>query len=324
MIEIKEWDMLGNILFVLALVAVAIVCIALAVRFRRRQGRLLRWGGLAITGSAAAVLIVLTLVMLVGLFKIYTPRRVAAAPLTVAATPDQVARGEHIASFVCAACHSGNGNVPLTGGGDMSKDAGMPLGTLVAPNLTPGGALKDWTDDQIVRAIREGRDPSGRALIMPAFAFRNLSDEDVQALVAYLRSQQAVVNDTPKASPSPLMALMVAGGLFPVDVPAISAPVVAPAKAVTAEYGQYIVSFAGCRDCHGANLSGGTTARAPSLLQAVPYWTSEQFISALRTGVGPSGLPFSDVMPWRQVGRMDDTELQAIHAYLRSLGGVSK
>ena len=84
------------------------------------------------------------------------------------------------------------------------------MGVLYATNLTPGGPLKDWTDGEIVRAIREGVGQDGRALIgMPSQAYRNLSDADVQALVAYLRSQPAVDN------PQPARNLNVAGRALP-------------------------------------------------------------------------------------------------------------
>ena len=83
--------------------------------------------------------------------------------------------------------------------------------------MTPGGPLKDWSDGEIVRAIREGLDRDGRPLlIMPSDAFHHLSDDDVQNLVAYLRSQPAVQHATPARDMNLLGLILVGAGLFPV------------------------------------------------------------------------------------------------------------
>ena len=76
-------------------------------------------------------------------------------------------------------------------GQDFSK-GGPPVGTLYGANLTPAGEIKDWSDGEIIRAIREGVHKTGRSLIiMPSEVFRHLSDVDVQAIVAYfVRSQR--------------------------------------------------------------------------------------------------------------------------------------
>jgi hypothetical protein len=73
-----------------------------------------------------------------------------------------------------------------------------PLGTLYAPNLTPSGDIQDWSDGEVIRAIREGIHKNGRALlIMPAGSYRNKSGDDVQARVVYMRSQPATGSPTP-------------------------------------------------------------------------------------------------------------------------------
>jgi len=75
------------------------------------------------------------------------------------------------------------------------------MGMLYAPNLTPSGNIKDWTGGEVVRAIREGVHKDGRSLlIVPSGDFKNMSEEDVKALVAYLRSQPATGGPTPNNS----------------------------------------------------------------------------------------------------------------------------
>ena len=72
------------------------------------------------------------------------------------------------------------------------------MGMLYAPNLTPGGDIDDWTDGEVIRAIREGVHKTGRSLlIMPSMNYRYMSDDDVQAIVAYLRSQPPTSGQTP-------------------------------------------------------------------------------------------------------------------------------
>jgi mono/diheme cytochrome c family protein len=115
----------------------------------------------------------------------------------VAGTPDQIARGERLANL-CVSCHTSGNQLPLSGSNFAVKFEFPPLGTLYAPNLTPSGNIKDWTDREVIRAIREGVHKNGRSLlVMPSATMRNMSDEDVQALVAYLRSQLATGQPTP-------------------------------------------------------------------------------------------------------------------------------
>src|SRR5207237_211822 len=155
---------------------------------------------------------------------------------------------------------------------------GGPLGTLYAPNLTPGGPLKDWSDGEIIRAVREGIDKDGHPLIiMPSDAFHRLSDDDVQSLVAYLRSQPAVNRQTPTRDIGIMGLVLLGAGVFPTaDQPHITAPQTAPAVG-TPEYGQYLVEITGCAACHGPDLRGRAPGgfgppAGPSLRAIVPSW----------------------------------------------------
>jgi hypothetical protein len=85
---------------------------------------------------------------------------------------------------------------------------------LWAANLTPAH-FKNWSDGEIVRAIREGVGKDGRSLvIMPSEVFHNLSDADVQAIVAVLLAQPAVEPDTPTKQFNVLGAIMAAALLL--------------------------------------------------------------------------------------------------------------
>ena len=107
--------------------------------------------------------------------------------VAVAGTPEQVARGAYLVTAFpgCAGCHSSDPSAdrPVLDG--TLFDDVAALATLYAPNLTPGGRLRDWSDGEIIRAIREGVSRDGRGLVlMPSDEYRHLSDGDVQAIVA--------------------------------------------------------------------------------------------------------------------------------------------
>ncbi|HEX5688857.1 MAG TPA: c-type cytochrome, partial [Roseiflexaceae bacterium] len=213
--------------------------------------------------------------------------------------------------------------LPLSGGNDLSGDSPVPIGTLVPPNLTPAGPLQEWSDQEIAQAIRNGLHKNGRTLLMPTEALRNLSDEDVASLVAFLRSQPPVQNETPPLGPSPALAFFFGSGLAELGSPFVTEPVIAPPKQASAEYGAYVVGYQDCRTCHGVDLTGspgGLAPPAPNARAFVAGWTVEQFIQTMRTGVDPAGHSIQPPMPWQMIGQMDDEELAALYLFLREDG----
>ena len=204
-----------------------------------------------------------------------------------------------------------------------------PFGTLYPPNLTPAGSVKDWTDGEIIRAIREGVDDTGRALIiMPADKFHGLSDADVQDIVAYLRSQPAVAHDLPDNSLNVLGDFALGAGMLATNQQSpITQPVIAP-PAGTREYGKYLIDFSGCQTCHGQDFGGGTNnfvAKGPPLTVIVPNWNESDFIKTIRTGSDPTGHQLVDAMPWKQFSAaFTDAELGDIYKYLHDLKPIQK
>jgi cytochrome c553 len=243
------------------------------------------------------------------------------ADITVAGTSEQIARGEKFAP-ICADCHSSNHQLPLTGG-NFGAD-GPPIGTLWAANLTPAH-FKNWSDGEIIRAIREGVGKDGRSLvIMPSEVFHNLSDADVQAIVAYLRAQPAVEPDTSAKQFNVVGALM-AAALLPDEIfthqQPITAPVTAPPAGQTPEYGRYLTTVAGCTSCHGAQLEGGQSGEegappAPSLVAFAKQHTEADFIKTIRTGLTPEGRTLSEYMPWKTYQKFSGDDLRSLYAYI--------
>ncbi len=152
-----------------------------------------------------------------------------------------------------------------------------------------------------------------------------LSDDDIHALVAYIRSVPAAGQQTPTPPDqlNPLGLVMMGAGLLPAGNPVFNGTITAPPKAATAEFGEYILSYQDCRTCHGANLRGGVPGQFGPLgpsLAVVKNWKLEEFIATLRTGTDPSGHEIDGtLMPWRTLGKMDDEELGALYAYLTDL-----
>ena len=312
----------------LILSLVGIACLALLFAWLTRRAwrvrrPLLKWPGVISAGLVTLVCLLAVALPLLGLYRLHWPSATPAPDLEIAGTPEQQARGERLA-YLCVQCHSSTGDLPLDGAADDITEGG--LGTLYPTNLTPGGPLRDWTDGEIVRAIREGIHQSGRTLLlMPSEQYHGMSDEDVQALVVYLRGQPAIERQMPETRLNLLGAAVVGAGIFPISRQApLIAPVVAPPSAPTADYGAYLVKLSGCSECHGAGLRGGTsqfTPIGPNLPAIMDQWDSAQFITTMRTGTDPYGHQLDpDRMPWRNyAAAFTDDELTAIDAYIRTL-----
>lgn len=322
---------MANIFSIVLLLVLAGFFIFLAARSLRARRLWVKWPGLILSGLLALIFLAVTAVALLGFYRLnIAPHKYAVSDIQVSMTPENVARGERLA-YICSDCHaSAKGSLPLDGLDLLAATADAPpIGTLIGTNLTPGGPLADWSDGEIIRAIREGVDKDGKPLfVMPSIAFRHMSDEDVQALVAYLRSQPAVENDLPDQDLNILGALFVGLGQFSSSAQApITGPVAAPPKG-TAEYGDYLVRAFGCEDCHGPDLDGQAGLMGPgvNLTLIVPNWTADQFIQLFRSGTSPiTGRKIEpEAMPWMAYEEaFSDEELRDIYTYLHSLEPVA-
>ncbi len=315
--------MLTNAIIFLCLVAITALVLWGVLRATRSPRLAVRWLGVAGGGVLGILLLIVSGASARGLWTLYAPRGRAIRALKIEATAARVARGQHIANTFCVNCHSLNGELPLSGGKNLSEEAGIPLGDLYTINLTPAGPLATWTDGQIFRAIRDGADANGHRLpVMSAQRVRNLSDDDIMSVIAFIRSQQPVAHETPPPRPSYLAVMFAGAGMLPLLPGLAPDTIIAPAPGPTLEYGRYMVTWMGCDECHGANLTGGTSKIVPNgpNLRSVKNWTSAQFIEALRTGKTPFGKQLDPTkMPWKVFGRTTDDELTAIHAYLVTL-----
>lgn len=254
---------------------------------------------------------------------------VAARPLAFRSDSATVARGRHVATAIgkCVDCHAGD-----LGGKTFIDDPA--LGTIQAPNLTPGrGGVSDWSDADLERAIRHGVTPEGRGLLaMPSLEFYHLSDADLAALVAYLRTLPPVDREIPGSRLAAVGRTLFATGALPlmaaegIDHAAPRPP--APAPGVTREYGEYLAMVGGCTGCHRADLAGGLIPGTPpdwppasNLTPAgLGRWSEADFFRAMRGGKRPDGTAIrTPYMPWPLAGQMTDDEMRALWMYLQSV-----
>ncbi len=320
----------------LVIVILLALFVFLLTRALRARNGVLKWVGTILFGLFSLVFLAVLVLAGIGTYKFSVPAYTypPVSDVKVAGTPEQIEKGRRFA-MLCADCHAsqGGGSEVLDGGPDFlaGPDAPpFPMGVVHPSNLTKGGEMKDWSDGDIIRAIREGVHKSGRPLIiMPSMAFNKMSDEDVQALVAYLKTMPAVEDSFPKNKMNVISAVMFAAGMFPPSIVAAQPPSNAPAKTPaegTVEKGEYLSWVMGCRDCHGLQLEGSNTPdmTAPNLTVIVPAWTEAQFIQVFRTGTDPTGKVIDkELMPIEAYGNfLTDQELKDMHLYMSGLEPV--
>ena len=240
-----------------------------------------------------------------------------------------VERGRYLyRSRNCAECHATDG-----AGKDVINDG---KGLLIhAPNITaaPGSVIANYTPIDWTRTIRHGVKPDGRpAMVMPSEDFARLTDDDLAAIVAYVRQLPPAAGNGAKIEfPMPVKVLYAAGLVM--DAAERIDHTLAPARpvpeGVTLEHGAYVANT--CIGCHGDHLSGGRIPGSPpdwppaanltpgegSAL--VRYPDAESFIAMLRSGKRPDGSAVSAVMPFGGLREINDTDARALYLHLKSV-----
>ena len=318
-----------NLFILFVALALTIAAGWLTVRAARARRRWVKIAG----GLGAALLTLLFGALTVlggrGFAIVYFPGADPAPDLAVAGTPEQIARGEYLSNISCLGCHgsfpdgfTGDPQPPLVGGVDMAAEEGLGIvGQLATVNLTPGGKLADYSDGEIFRALRHGLDSEGRRLgFMSLVAVGEFSDDDLEAVIAYMRSLPPATTDGPTGDRLSYVGLLFYGaGMLPTPDPrpdTIAAPPAGPSP----DYGEYVATIGDCRGCHGPDMTGTpASALGPAVPNPRPIVKSmsvDQFHDMMRTGIRPGSSPFPDTMPWRNASQMSDEDLTALYAYL--------
>lgn len=289
--------------------------------------KIAKWIGIivgALVGLALIAVITLYFIGNTSLTKVYNfpPSNIA-----IPTDAESIAFGKHRAETLCESCHGKD-----LSGGHFFEDKMM--GTLDAANLTSGegGVGREFTSDEdYVRAIRHGIDPQGKPIFMPAVTSTSqLSDQDLGSIIAYLKTIPPVDNVTREKDMKPMAKILMGAGMFPkmpASVVSHEIHVTAPARGVSADYGNYLVSTNDCRECHGQEMAGAEFPD-PTIYLITPnltpggelgFWSEADFINTIRTGVTPGGHQLSEHMPWETYKLFTDDELKAIYMYLQSL-----
>jgi len=251
----------------------------------------------------------------------------AGVDLQAAALERAIGRGRRLVEnrVGCGGCHGKDF------GGAAVVDIAL-VGHWIAPNLTAGegSATKGFTANDWDRAVRHGVRHNGRTSSMPVIEFLNLTDHEMSDIVAYVRSMPPVNRDLGPVKFGPVFSFMIATdpkALMAFSIDHDKAHVVEPpAEAPSAELGEHIVQV--CRGCHNPRLTGGKLQGDPDMpivANLTPHetglkgWTEGDFIRALREGKRKDGTTINKIMPWQAYGKMSDTELKAVWAYLHTL-----
>ena len=253
-----------------------------------------------------------------------------AVSLTIPTDAASIERGRHLATAVsvCVDCHG-----PSLAGGVVVDDPA--IGRIAGPNLTRGknGLGNVLTDEDMARVIRFGILPDGKSVrVMPADDYIGLSDDDLAAIIAYVRSLPPVDTEPNQSYFGPVGRVLFALGQLPIMVAERITPNDHPAQfpqpGVNAEYGRYLAQVSGCMGCHNPALSGGKINGAPpdwpeaaNLTPAGELATFDQagFMTTMRTCVNPFQRSLSKEMPCRSYKNMTDDELKALWAYISKL-----
>jgi len=284
----------------------------------------------------------------------------AAEAVTLPTSPDVVERGEYLSQHVaiCVDCHSERDFTRFAGpikpgtfgkGGERfdGPTAGIP-GVIYAPNITPA-ALRDWSDGELLHAVTTGVSRDGGALfpLMPYPNYGRLAKEDVEAILAYIRTLQPMENHVPERS------LDVPVNLIVRTIPQPASFTSRPLPTDRVKYGEYLVTMASCAECHtprddqgelvpSMDFAGGNQFAHPELGYRVRsanitpdadtgigQWTEEQFINKFKGFEAPDDRVLTDdeqrqntAMPWKAYAGMTREDLGAIYGYLRSLKPV--
>jgi mono/diheme cytochrome c family protein len=284
--------------------------------------------GFGVLGVAGILVATVLIAAQVGEHKAQRHIEVKLQSLPLRSDAAGIERGRYLfLSRGCTACHGVDG-----AGTDVANDG---KGLLIhAPNITPapGTVVASYGADDWERTIRHGVAPSGRPLmIMPSEDYNRLTNDDLTALVAFLRQMPAATGGPAVLKlPLPLMAMYGVGLVkdaaekidhdLPPSVPVPDAP--------TAAHGAYVVNA--CIGCHGEHLSGGKIPGAPPDWPAAAnltpgegsamsrYANAEAFAAMLRSGKRPDGSAVSTVMPFTALKELNDTDVQAIYLHLKS------
>jgi len=296
---------------------------------------------------------VLGIILAVGAFLIYVAAtgipKYAPGKLQVKVevTPEKVARGRKYAGLLCATCHMDPTTRRLTG--KRMADAPPEFGLIFSKNITkdPTAGIGTWTDGEIVYLLRTGIDRQGQYIPPYMVKLPHLSDEDLESIVAFLRSDDPLVAPAPahppgRTQPTFLTKLLSHTVFRPLPLP--KERITSPAPSDTVAYGRYLSDSLGCFSCHSADfktmnerepeksagyMGGGNPLRDQSgaIVRSanitsddetgIGRWSEADFTHAVRDGVRPDKKVL--VYPMEMMPELTPDDTAALYAYLKTV-----
>ncbi len=269
---------------------------------------------------------------------------------TASADSAGLARGKKFVTLLCAGCHLNTETGTLSG--KRMEDA-PEFGDLYAQNITNDKefGIGDWTDGEILYLLRTGVLPNGRYAPPYMAKLPHMSDEDLNNIIAFLRSDDELVKATNTADqpcePSFLTKALCRVAFKPLPFP--NQPIKTPAAGDKLALGKYLTINLDCWTCHSPSfeklnvmepektpgfLSGGNQSLydkdrnqvvslniTPDKETGIGNWTEEQFIKATKYGILPEGHTLQ--FPMEPYTELTDEEAAAIFAYLKTVPAVS-
>jgi hypothetical protein len=284
------------------------------------------------------------------------PRVPAATNVTFDKSPERLARGKYLADHVmgCTTCHTQRDWTRFAGpiiqerlGAGGEKFSLGTGGELISPNITPA-IIGSWTDGELLRTVTQGVTPDGRPLfpLMPYPHFGALSEDDVHAVLAYIRSLKAIEGEAPVGTLNFPLNLIVR------TIPGPNTFGTRPDPSDKLSYGRYMTKAALCSDCHtpidgqgtplpGMDFAGGmeftetgyrtrSANITPDADTGIGSWTEQQFIDKFKSFENADDHVLSEAerrqntpMPIKSYAGMTREDLSAIYGYLRTIKPVT-
>ena len=264
----------------------------------------------------------------------------------VVSTPESIARGEKLASMLCAGCHMDPETGKLTG--TQMLDAPPEFGTVYTPNITQDKdyGIGNWTDAELLYLLRTGIKKDGKYAPPYMAKLPNMADEDINAIISFLRSDHRLVNADPKpdqdSKPSFLTKLLCNLAWKPLPMP--SETIEMPDTNDRVALGRYLAYNLECFSCHSADFKtnnfldppmsagyfgGGnkplnregkvmyTQNLTPDEETGIGSWTEEKFVKVVKHGIKDGEPAMRYPMP--PYTQLTDDEAGAIFQYLRTI-----
>jgi mono/diheme cytochrome c family protein len=266
----------------------------------------------------------------------------ALTSLAVAETP--VERGSYLVNglLTCGNCHSPKGPPAAVAGKDFSGGLSWdePPFKVTAPNITPDKAsgIGNYTDAQLKTVLRKGVKPSGTpvAMVMPSGFYEIMTENDLNAVIAYLHTLKPVSNKVP----DPVYKMQQHHQIPPgADKPFTEAMMTDKVKK-----GFYLATIAHCFECHTplgprgrqfADKYGAGGAEFPgpwgvsvsrnitsSKTKGLGSWTDDEIKRAITQGISKDGSKLKGPMGFQYYATLMPGDLDAIVAYLRTVPAV--